>query len=391
MRHSDTGKPRGFGFVTYEKVESVDAVLTVKSHILDDKKIDPKRAVAREQPSHSTKQEDEKNRENQRVFVGGLASATTEDDVRECFTKFCYEVGYGRVQDIEIMRNREDGKCRGFCFVTFHSDTDIVDRVCAEKYFEIINKAVEVRRAESRLAMMERKGRGQDIDRRRMADRRRDANYSYQGPQSMRGNNFGSAMQGTMSGGFGGGNEGGFDGFNMNAMALAGMMNMFASYMGMNMGNMGGAMGNSCMNQMGNMGGAMGNTGSNQMSGHNRGVGDLATTNSGGQKPYNHPGGNVYTGNPTTNDGSVGGGAQNSSTYNQQAASSMVDMSGYANTMGAMFGVDPTNVQAALYSAYAAGNNQLGVYNYQSPSAYGPARNTSTGNSASTSQGYKPY
>jgi RNA recognition motif-containing protein len=181
MRHSDTGKPRGFGFVTYEKVESVDAVLTVKSHILDDKKIDPKRAVAREQASHSTKQEDEKNRENQRVFVGGLASATTEDDVRECFTKFCYEVGYGRVQDIEIMRNREDGKCRGFCFVTFHSDTDIVDRVCAEKYFEIINKAVEVRRAESRLAMMERKGRGQDIDRRRMADCRRDANYSYQG------------------------------------------------------------------------------------------------------------------------------------------------------------------------------------------------------------------
>jgi hypothetical protein len=29
------------------------------------------------------------------------------------------------------------------------------------------------------------------------------------GPQSMTGNNFGSAMQGTMSGGFGGGNEGG--------------------------------------------------------------------------------------------------------------------------------------------------------------------------------------
>jgi hypothetical protein len=159
----------------------------------------------------------------------------------------------------------------------------------------------------------------------------------------------------------------------MNAMAFAGMMSMFASYMGMNMGNMGNAMRNMGMNQMGNMGGAMANMGSNQMSGHNYGVGDLSSSNSGGHEPKNYSGGNVNPSNQNT---------------------SMGDMSGYANTMGAMFGVDPANVQAALYNAYGTGGgyNQLGVYNNQSSSAYGPARSTSTGNAAGTaSQGYKPY
>ena len=186
MRHSDTGKPRGFGFVTYENVESVDAVLNVQSHNLDGKEIDPKRAVPREEASQSPsiKQEDKthQNLENYRVFVGGLASATTEDDVRWCFTRFCDITGYGRVENVELMRNREDGKCRGFCFVTFDNYTDIVDKVCAEKYFEILNKTVEVRRAESRLAMMDKRDRGRDYDRRRMADRRsRDTKYSYKG------------------------------------------------------------------------------------------------------------------------------------------------------------------------------------------------------------------
>ena len=183
MRHSDTGKPRGFGFVTYENVESVDAVLNVESHTLDGKKIDPKRAVAREETSqsHSIKQEEEKSRENCRVFVGGLAGETTEEDVRRCFTQFCSRTGYGTVENVEIMRNKEDGKCRGFGFVTFGNNTDIVEKVCTEQYFEIINKTTEVRRAESRLAMMERRNRARDFDRRKIGDRRREIKYGYKG------------------------------------------------------------------------------------------------------------------------------------------------------------------------------------------------------------------
>ena len=142
MRHSDTGKPRGFGFVTYENVESVDAVLNVQSHSLDGKKIDPKRAIAKEETSqsHSIKQE-RKSRENCRVFVGGLASVATEEDVKRCFKQFCDKTGYGSVENVEIMRNKDDGNCRGFCFVTFGDDTDIDEKGCAEKCFEILHKS----------------------------------------------------------------------------------------------------------------------------------------------------------------------------------------------------------------------------------------------------------
>lgn len=202
---------------------------------------------------------------------------------------------------------------------------------------------------------------------------------------------------------------GGCDGFSMNAMALAGMMNMFASYMGMNMG---GPMG---MNQMGNVCGTMGNMGMNPMSGsgmsgcgmsgNNRA--DLSSNNSVGNYPSvslnssNLPGGGSHA-------GGMDHGAQNSSMYNQQQAalqnsstynqqqpvSSTGDMSAYGNFMSAMFGMNPGNVPAAFYSGYNTGGdgkNQLGVYNYQSSSAYGPTKNTSTGSTAGSSHSYKPY
>ena len=140
----------------------------------------------------------------------------------------------------------------------------------------------------------------------------------------------------------------------MNSMAFAGMMNMFASYMGMNMGNMAGGMGSMGMNPTGNMGGAMGNMNRNQMSGQN------------------------YSG-------------LNVNTSIQSASNSMGNTPGYANNIGTMYGLDPANFQAALCNAYSASNNQFGVYNNQSSSSYGPAKSTSTGNAVGSNQGYKPY
>lgn len=206
----------------------------------------------------------------------------------------------------------------------------------------------------------------------------------------------------TGSGNFGGG------GYNMNPMVLAGMMNMLASSMGMNMsGGMGGGMGN-MGGGMGNMGGGMGNMGMNAMGGdgmggQNRGGGDSgyntgdsfrgSSTSSGGYVKSD----NVNAGNSASSDAAGSYGGQNPNMYNEQTAASMGDISGYANAMSAMFGaagVTPANVQAALYSAYGGGKSdysQLGAYNDQSPSMYGPSRNMSTGKDAGTNRGYKPY
>ena len=42
------GRSRGFGFVMYSAVDSVDDALNSRPHILDGKEVDPKRAVPKE-------------------------------------------------------------------------------------------------------------------------------------------------------------------------------------------------------------------------------------------------------------------------------------------------------------------------------------------------------
>ena len=177
MRFPDTKRSRGFGFVTYENVESVDAVLIAKPHVLDGKEIEPKRAVAKDETAQSSRQEVESSH---KIFVGGLASATTEEDIRNCFDKFCEEAGDGKVEEILVMKDRDSDRLRGFCFVTFDSK-EIVDKVCSVKYFEIRTKTVEVRRAESRMAMMKKEQKDYGYTRRQLDDRRRDTRDSYQG------------------------------------------------------------------------------------------------------------------------------------------------------------------------------------------------------------------
>ena len=176
----------------------------------------------------------------------------------------------------------------------------------------------------------------------------------------------------------------------MNAMAFAGMMSMFVNYMGKMAGNMG-------LNQMvNNMGVPMGNFSQNQMSGgtgfsgynyNQSSVSDSSSSNTYGYKENNYSGiVNTCTSNSTSNEYSN----ENPSTYDQQTMSSGSDMP--ANTIGTMFGMDPANFQAALYSAYSSygGSHQLGVYNNQSSSIYGPVKNTSA-DAPDTGHGYKPY
>jgi RNA recognition motif-containing protein len=53
------------------------------------------------------------NREERKLFLGGLSQDTVEKDLRTHFTQF------GQIIDAHVMRDRESGKSRGFGFVTF--------------------------------------------------------------------------------------------------------------------------------------------------------------------------------------------------------------------------------------------------------------------------------
>ncbi|KAI1899515.1 hypothetical protein AGOR_G00062590 [Albula goreensis] len=141
MRDPANKRSRGFGFVTYSCVDEVDAAMAARPHKVDGRVVEPKRAVSREDSSkpgaHLTVK---------KIFVGGIKEDTEEYHLREYFES------YGKIESIEVMEERQTGKKRGFCFVTF-DDHDTVDKIVAQKYHTINSHNCEVRKALSKQEM----------------------------------------------------------------------------------------------------------------------------------------------------------------------------------------------------------------------------------------------
>jgi hypothetical protein len=79
-----------------------------------------------------------------KLFVGGLAWATTDDSLRGAFEKF------GSVQEAVVVLDRETGRSRGFGFVTFTQDAD-ADRAVAEMNgAELDGRSINVNEANER-------------------------------------------------------------------------------------------------------------------------------------------------------------------------------------------------------------------------------------------------
>lgn len=59
---------------------------------------------------------------NAKLYVGNLSSSVTEEDIREKFNEI------GAVEDVNLIRDRETGKSKGFAFVEMmdESEADMV-------------------------------------------------------------------------------------------------------------------------------------------------------------------------------------------------------------------------------------------------------------------------
>ena len=55
---------------------------------------------------------------SQKLFVGGLAWATTDQTLMDAFSEF------GEVADAKVIMDRDTGRSRGFEFVTFANQAD---------------------------------------------------------------------------------------------------------------------------------------------------------------------------------------------------------------------------------------------------------------------------
>ena len=125
---------RGFGFVLFESYAAVDQIMRAKkkgdAFTLDGHTIEVKRALPKVPGSNAgTSRTGGMYR---KIFVGGLASTATDRDVTDYFEQF------GKVTEVELLRDRESGRLRGFAFVTFEEE-DCADR-CIQKRVHTINK-----------------------------------------------------------------------------------------------------------------------------------------------------------------------------------------------------------------------------------------------------------
>ena len=113
MKHPQTGRSRGFGFVTFQDEAAIADVLQSGPHNLDGRNIDPKRAVP--------KSESRGGLRVKKIFCGGLPPDANEQVLREFFGK------YGQVDDVVVQVDRNTGRPRGFGFVNFGSE-DAVEK-----------------------------------------------------------------------------------------------------------------------------------------------------------------------------------------------------------------------------------------------------------------------
>merc|ERR1719367_2308562 len=132
MKDPVTQRSRGFGFITFSSPDSVDRVLSVSSHSLGGKKIDPK---------HATPKSKSKANKTKKIFVGGVSQETSADEVKAYFNQF------GKVEEAVMLMDQQTKRHRGFGFVTFENE-ETVDRVCEIHFHTIKNKKVECKKAQ---------------------------------------------------------------------------------------------------------------------------------------------------------------------------------------------------------------------------------------------------
>ncbi len=141
MKDPATRRSRGFGFITFSDPTAVEKVLKYPVHQvrmrvdqqmnqlllidlqLDGKVVEPKVAVPRKTNPKLVMR-------TKKIFVGGLSSTTSLEDIRAYFEQFSH------VQDAMLAYDKVTNRHRGFGFVTFDNE-DVVDKICEIHFHEI--------------------------------------------------------------------------------------------------------------------------------------------------------------------------------------------------------------------------------------------------------------
>lgn len=141
VKDMETGKSRGFGFVTFENEDSAQSVLNhPDQHMIDGRRVDPKRPLAKaETPPAVTAPRSHAKK----IFIAKLSLTTNEDTLRRYFEKF------GEISDVYIPKDPIRRESRGIAFVMFEKE-EAIDTVMQQKDHEIDGRLISVDRATPR-------------------------------------------------------------------------------------------------------------------------------------------------------------------------------------------------------------------------------------------------
>ncbi|CAK9296700.1 unnamed protein product [Gordionus sp. m RMFG-2023] len=127
-------KSRGFGFVTFDCIETVDIAMSDRPHKVDNKEVDTKRAVPRrlqgKPDAYITAS---------KLFIGGITENISKSMLKEYFEQF------GNVVLVDIKKDLL-GRFRGFAFVLF-DDHDPVDKALLYDSHSVDDCKIEIRKA----------------------------------------------------------------------------------------------------------------------------------------------------------------------------------------------------------------------------------------------------
>uniref|UniRef100_A0AAF5PJI5 RRM domain-containing protein n=1 Tax=Wuchereria bancrofti TaxID=6293 RepID=A0AAF5PJI5_WUCBA len=133
IRDPQTKYSRGFGFVTFATIQMAEAAMADRPHTINNKVVDPKRAIPREQmspllPNHPPSFLEIEPDPGCKLSLSGIHWAWhTVDDLRQYFDNF------GTVEQVEIL-----GNPRGLGFVVFENKSS-ADKCLEHGKIHIIN------------------------------------------------------------------------------------------------------------------------------------------------------------------------------------------------------------------------------------------------------------
>lgn len=88
------------------------------------------------------------------IYVGNLSFDTTEEDIREAFAQ------YGQVEAVNIIKDRETGRSRGFAFVEMPDGEEAKEAIENLNLADIAGRRVTVNEARPRSDRPRRDGGG---------------------------------------------------------------------------------------------------------------------------------------------------------------------------------------------------------------------------------------